>query len=146
MMHVRSLRACALAVALVASVPAAQAADKPSGTIRFHGGSVAFLAGVNWGGGTLYFRGKAYPLEISGLSVGAIGVKSYDLRGTVYNLHRVEDIEGTYAAGNASATVGGGAGLLSMKNGAGVAINTQSTSMGVHASLGPSGVHIRLKR
>jgi hypothetical protein len=38
----------------------------------------------------------------------------------VHNLHRVQDIEGTYAAGNASAAVGGGAGLLSMQNWAGV--------------------------
>jgi hypothetical protein len=55
----------------------------PSGTIRFHDGSGAFLAGVEWAG-ALYFRDRSYPLEVSGLSVGAIGVKSYDLRGTVY--------------------------------------------------------------
>jgi hypothetical protein len=146
MMRLPKLRACALAVVLAASVPAVtQAADRPSGTIRFRGGSVAFLAGVSWGGGDLYFRGRSYPLEVSGLSVGAIGAKSFDLRGSVYNLHRVRDIEGTYAAGNASATVGGGAGVLSMQNGAGVVINAQSTSLGAHASLGPAGVNIRLK-
>jgi hypothetical protein len=147
MMRVPSLRACALAAVLAASVPAiTQAADRPSGTIRFRGGSVAFLAGVNWGGGTLYFQGKQYPIQVSGLSVGAIGAKSFDLRGSVYHLHRVQDIEGTYAAANASATVGGGAGVLSMQNGAGVLIRAQSTSLGAHASLGPSGVSIRLRR
>jgi hypothetical protein len=141
-----SLCAFAVSAIVAGSVPTVGTAAQPSATIRFNGGSVAFIAGVNWGGGTLYYKGKTYPLKVGGLSVGSIGAKSYDLRGSVYNLHRLEDIEGTYAAVNASATVGGGAGVLEMQNGAGVTIKAQSTSMGAHASLGPSGVEIRLKR
>jgi hypothetical protein len=140
-----SLRVCVLAAAMAASVPTMALAAQPSATIRFHGGSVAFIAGVNWGGGTLYYKGKVYPLKVGGLSVGAIGANSYDLKGTVHNLHHLKDIEGTYSAVNASATVGGGAGVIDMQNGAGVEIRAQSTSLGVHASLGPSGVEIRLK-
>jgi hypothetical protein len=95
---------------MTVSLAAALAATPPSGTIRFHGGSAAFIAGVNWGGGTLHFKGKDYPLKVTGLSVRAIGAEKFDASGEVYNLPKVSDIEGTYAAGAAGATVGGGAG------------------------------------
>ncbi len=41
-------------VAAALACSAAQAQDKPSATIDFHGGNVAFIAGVNWGGGVLH--------------------------------------------------------------------------------------------
>lgn len=145
MTRIPNLRVFALAAVLASTTPMLAQSAAPSGTIRFHGGSVAFIAGVNWGGGTLHYKGKDVPLKVSGLQVGAIGAKSYDASGTVYNLHKLADIEGTYAAVNASATVGGGAGITSMKNGVGVEIKITSTSLGAHASLGPEGVQIKLK-
>jgi hypothetical protein len=139
------LAACALSAALLSSAPA-MAADTPSGTITFKGGSVAFIAGVSWGGGTLHYQGKDYPLQVSGLSLGEVGAKKFDASGEVYNMTKVSDIEGTYAAGSASATVGGGVGGLQMKNSAGVVIHTGSTSAGVNLKVGPSGLTIKLKK
>jgi hypothetical protein len=137
----------AAAVALVGALaaPAAFAQDEPSATIHFHGGSVAFIAGVNWGDGRLDYKGREIPLQVSGLSVGAIGVTSYDVVGDVYHLHHLRDIEGTFAAVNASATAGPGAGVIDMQNGAGVEIRAHSTSAGLALSLGPNGVQIRIK-
>ena len=133
-------------VALVATIAAGAAlAASTDGTIRFKGGAVGFIAGVNWGSGVLYYRGQQIPIKVGGLSVGEIGIKHFDARGTVYNLRQVKDIEGTYAAVAASATVGGGAGVLDMKNNAGVRIKAQSTSIGAHLKLGPSGMVIKLK-
>jgi len=106
---------------------------------------VAFIVGGRWGSGKLRYGGHEYSLQVGGLSVGAIGVSSYDASGDVYNLHRVEDIEGTYAALDASATVGVGAGVLDMKNGKGVEIRATSSSAGVKLSLAPSGLVIKLK-
>ncbi|HEX4182297.1 MAG TPA: hypothetical protein VHY34_03475 [Caulobacteraceae bacterium] len=146
MNRIPNLRICALSGVLALSASTLAQSASSTGTIRFHGGAVAFIAGVNWGGGALHYRGRDYPLQVTGLSVGAIGAKSFDARGTVSNLHKVSDIEGTYAAVHASATVGGGAGLLEMQNGAGVGIKVQSTSLGAHLSLGPSGVQIKLKQ
>ena len=97
----------------------AQAQDKPSGTIDFHGGNVAFIAGINWGGGVLHYKGKDIPLRVSGLSVGAVGINKFDSSGEVYNLKQVSDIVGTYAAGAASVTVGAGVGGVEMQNGEG---------------------------
>lgn len=137
------LRASALALLFAAGV--ASPAFAQSAHIRFHGGSVAFIAGVNWGGGTLYYHGKAVRLRVNGLSVGAIGANSFDAEGDVYHLHRLSDIQGTYAAIGAGATVGGGAGAIDMQNGAGVEIRAHSTSAGLKLEAGPSGVTIQIK-
>jgi hypothetical protein len=120
-------------------------AAPPDGTIKFKGGAVGFIAGINWGSGVLYYHGHEIPLKVGGLSVGEIGIKHFDAKGTVYNLRRVKDVEGTYAAVGAAATVGGGAGVLEMQNGSGVTIKAQSTSIGAHLKLGPSGMVIKLK-
>jgi hypothetical protein len=137
--------ACA-AVAVIVSSATAMAADTPDGTITFHGGGFALIAGVNWGSGTLHYRGHNYPLKVSGLSVGEVGGNSYHGSGQVYHLKQVSDIEGTYAAGQAAATVGGGAGALEMTNGAGVTIDAQTSSSGLDLKLGPSGLTIKLKK
>jgi hypothetical protein len=137
--------AAAIAAATVLAFAGAHAQDKPSGTINFKGGNVAFIAGVNWGGGTLHFNGKDIPIKVSGISVGAIGANKFDASGTVYNLKQVSDIEGTYAAGAGSVTVGGGVGGLEMKNSKGVVIKANSTSAGAALKLGPSGMTISLK-
>jgi len=139
------LAACTVFAASL-SAATAMAQNKPDATIRFSGGSVAFLAGVHWGGGTLTFKGHSYPLEVSGLSIGEVGLKKFDARGEVFNLTKVSDIEGTYAAGAGGITVGGGVGGIQMKNGAGVVIHASSTNLGANLKLGPSGVSIRLKK
>ncbi len=142
----RSSFICAAAAAIVlAGALAAPAVAAPSATISFHGGSAAFIVGGRWGSGTLRYRGHSYALQVSGLSVGAIGVSSYNLSGQVYNLHRVADIEGTYGALDASATAGSGAGVLDMKNGAGVEIRATSSTSGLKLSLAPGGLVIKLK-
>jgi hypothetical protein len=117
----------------------------PVTTIHFHGGSVGFIVGVGGASGYVKYRGVKYPIDVSGLKVGTIGITSYDVDGRVYNLRRVSDIEGTYASGEASATAGGGAGGIDMSNGNGVEIRATSTSQGLQLTLGPGGVTITLK-
>ena len=117
----------------------------PPTTIHFHGGSVGFVIGVGGASGYVNYRGVKYPIEVSGLKVGTIGVNSYDVDGKVLNLRRLSDIEGTYAAGEASATAVAGSGGLDMTNGAGVEIQATSTSAGLQLTLGAGGVTIKLK-
>ena len=139
------LAACVVFGAVLSSAPA-MAADKPDGTITFKGGGVALIAGVRWGGGTLRYKGKDYPVQVSGLSVGEVGANKYDARGEVYHLTKVSDIEGTYAAGAGGITVGAGVGGIQMQNGAGVVIHATATSAGLDLKLGPSGLTIKLKK
>jgi hypothetical protein len=135
-----------VAFAALLSTASAVARDAPSGTITFHGGAVAFIAGVHWGGGTLHYKGKNYPLAVNGLSVGEIGANNYNVSGEVYHLTKVSDIAGTYTAANAGATVVAGAGVLEMKNGAGVVIKAHEKSGGLDLKLGASGLKIKLKK
>jgi hypothetical protein len=142
----RFIRVSTCAVfAVIMSSAGAIAADAPDATITFSGGSAAFIAGVNWGGGTLRYKGKEYPLKVSGLSVGAIGAKKFHASGNVFHLRQVADIEGTYASIGAGVTVGGGAEGFQMKNGNGVLIKATGTSAGADLKAGPSGVTIKLK-
>jgi len=138
------LRGAAAAVALAGAL-AAPAFAAPDARIHFSGGSVGFIAGVNWGGGYVVYRGHRYPIQVSGLQVGAIGANSYNVDGEVHHLHRLSDIEGTYAAGEAAATAGVGGGGVAMTNGAGVEIVARSNSAGLKLSAGPAGVTIHLK-
>jgi hypothetical protein len=117
----------------------------PPTTIHLHGGAVGFIVGVGGASGYIRFHGEDYPIEVSGLKVGTIGVSSYDLDGQVYNLHRLSDIEGDYSAGEASATAGAGGGGIDMTNGNGVEIHATSTSAGLQLTLGGGGVTITLK-
>jgi outer membrane immunogenic protein len=117
----------------------------PITTIHFHGGSVGFIVGIGGASGFVRFHGVSYPIEVSGLKVGTIGVNSYDVDGRVFNLHRLGDIEGSYAAAEASATAGGGAGSIDMTNGNGVEIRAASASSGLQLTLGAGGATITLK-
>lgn len=140
-------RNAALAVVLAAGALAAPAAiaDTPSGSISFSGGSVAFIAGVNWGSGTLRYQGRSYPVKVSGIGIGSIGANKFQAVGSVYNLHKLSDINGTYTAIQASATFGGGVGTVSMQNAHGVVITAKSTSAGLNLTLAPSGMGVQLK-
>ena len=138
----RAAAAVVLAGALSSTVGAKPA---PVTTIHFHGGSVGFIVGVGGASGVVRYHGVNYPIEVSGLKVGTIGVTKYDVSGRVYNLHRLEDIEGTYGAAEASATAVAGAGGLDMTNGKGVEIRANSTSAGLQLTLAAGGATIRLK-
>jgi hypothetical protein len=117
----------------------------PPTFIHFHGGAVGFIVGVGGGSGYIEYHHVRYPIDVSGLKVGTIGVSSYEVDGRVFNLRHLEDIEGTYGAGEASATAGAGAGELDLSNDRGVEIRASSTSAGLQLTLGPGGVTISLK-
>jgi hypothetical protein len=142
MQRVRLLAAAAMAGGLFAATSAIAA---PDGTVEFHGGHIAFIAGVNWGSGTLHYRGHSVPLKVSGVGVGSIGANSYSIAGEVYNLHRAGDIVGVYTAISASATAGAGAGVLDMTNAKGVEIKARSTSAGLSLTLAPTGMNVQMK-
>jgi hypothetical protein len=136
--------AASLAVVGVLAAPVAMAQDAPDAHIKFHGGSVAFIGGVHWGSGDLYYHGKRIPLRVGGLSAGSIGVSSFEAEGEVFHLHHLKDIEGTYGAAQASATAGAGGGGIDMTNGNGVEIQAHTSSAGLQLTLGASGVDIRI--
>ena len=65
---------------------AAKHQSGPDATLRLSTGGFALGIVVNWGSGTLTYRGKNYPVKVSGLSVGRVGVTSTSAIGDVFNL------------------------------------------------------------
>ena len=127
-----------------AQKPAAHAAPTTA-TIEFKGGAVAVGVGFSWGGGTVTFDGKQYPISVNGLSALDVGASKYSASGTVRNLHNIKDIEGTYVAGELGATVAGGGSVSSMKNDRGVVIEFNTTRAGLQFTIAPKGATIKLK-
>jgi hypothetical protein len=128
-------------------VGAGQEDPNLSGTVTMTATSAAAGVGWTWGRGTLtLLNGKEYRFKISGLDVVAVGYKQASAIGKVYNLKRVSDFAGTYAAGTAGATLGGGAGASSMRNENGVVINLTSVSEGADLRLAVSGMKITMAK
>ena len=81
---------------------------------------------------------------MSGLDVAAVGFKQATGVGKVYNLKNAKDIEGTYVAAKAAATVGGGVGAATMRNDQGVVIELTGVGEGIDFRLAVSGMTVAL--
>jgi hypothetical protein len=133
------------AAALIPSLASAQPDGPSDARLHLSGGSVAFLAGVSWGHGSLDFRGHSYRVKVRGLKVGSIGAASFNASGDVFHLRSLRDIDGTYGAADASATAGAGGGAITLHNDKGVVINMTSTNAGLQLTLAPAGVDLELE-
>jgi hypothetical protein len=145
-MKMRTMNAWIAVTVLGFVVSVVSAADKPDATLRLSGGSVAAGIGYSWGGGTLTFKGKTYDVEVSGLSVGDVGVSKIEASGDVFNLKRLEDFDGNFTAAAAGATIAGGATAVAMRNQNGVTVNMISTTKGLKWSLAAAGVSMKIKK
>jgi len=121
---------------------AADAKKKADATLKLSEGSVAVGIGWSWGKGTLTYKGKNYPVKVDGLTVGEVGVKRANAVGNVYDLKSLADFDGTYVAGGAGATIGGGAGITAMKNQNGVTVELKSTTQGASLKLAAEGIKL----
>ena len=119
---------------------------EPVATIEIKQWKVGFIAGGGWGGGELKYKGKAYPLKIKGLRVGAVaGVAKTDLIGDVYHLTKPEDIEGTYTAGEAAIAIAGGGKVWALKNSKGVVLKLSGKQLGIEVALDVAGMSVELE-
>lgn len=129
---------------LCAHARAADALGDHTGTITFAISAADVGAGVSWGKGVLTFEGHDYPFRIRGGSGAAIGFSRTKAVGTVYNLYRVQDIEGTYWSVQGEATVGAGKGGAVMENNNGIYIKFTSTSSGARLAFSVERLTVRL--
>ncbi|MDB5480935.1 MAG: hypothetical protein JWO83_1988 [Caulobacteraceae bacterium] len=146
------LSAAFAAVALLAaaaSLPQAAraqtgAAATPDGHLRLTGGAVAGI-GYIWGSGRLDFGGAVHPVKISELSIVDVGAAKFDAHGSVYNLKKLSDFNGTYTTFAAGATIAGGGGVAYLRNQNGVVIRLDSATEGLRFNLSASGVTLKVK-
>jgi hypothetical protein len=105
----------------------------------------AVILGVGQGTGTLAFKGRSYPLEISGISFGAtIGASKTILTGHAFNMRVPSDIEGTYGAIGGGGALIAGAGGVGLKNERGVELLLTGVKLGAEITVAVSGVTIKI--
>lgn len=134
----------AVPVYLAQASPPVEATSAPSAKINFSGGEIAAGIGYTWGNGTIAFEGMQRSFHISGLSIVNVGVTTVTATGEVFNLKRIEDFAGNYAAVSAGASLGGGGSYTYLRNQNGVVIKVTSTTAGVAFKLSTNGVNISL--
>lgn len=136
----------ALGCAGMVSLVSAADAPVPSGTVQISSSVVAVGIGVTWGDGNLSFQGQKYAFSVNGLSVADLGISTVTAAGEVFNLSKVEDFSGNYAAGEAGIAIAGGPSDVIMKNEHGVVLRLHGTQQGVRLTLAAQGVSLKLKR
>src|SRR6186713_853040 len=133
--NVKKIAVLVLAIAAMTGfTQAAKHHSSPDATLRLSTGGFALGIGVNWGSGTLTYKGKNYPVKVKGLSVGRVGATSSSTYGEVFNLKNLQDFNGHYdvgGAGTRGVTLGAGKSGTLMSNQAGVIVRVSSTQQGV---------------
>jgi hypothetical protein len=153
MMHIRSeywsikVAALLLLCAICATPASSQnaAPSRPSGSVTISQTQVAFIGSGAIGGGTLSYRGRAYPFKLGGLGIGGIGISRLEASGSVYNMRTLQDINGVYAEVRSGWAVGEqGRGKMWLQNANGVYLKLQARRQGLALSLGADGMVIKL--
>ena len=133
---------------LIATGGAAAETDSghtPVGRIELHTVQAAWLGSGTSGEGTLYFRGKKYPLRIGGLGIGGFGVSKIEATGNVYDLTRVEDFPGAFGQARTGWAVGqAGSGRMWLQNDRGVVLQLKAKRKGLMLSLGADALVIQM--
>jgi hypothetical protein len=146
----RAFSALALAAGLATAVPALAAQDPGapgpvSGRVTIRASSADVGVGYTWGDGSLRFAGHSYPFTVKGVNVAAVGFSRVIGHGRVYNLHRLQDFSGTYAAATGEATLGNGLGGQILKNGNGVELRIDNVTRGARLSGSADGIQLTLR-
>ena len=90
------------AFALMAVAGSVTASNADSGNISLTIYKAGFVIGGSGGNGTLYFKGREYPISTGGVDYGLVfGGSKTVLRGRVSKISRPSDVAGVYAAAGA---------------------------------------------
>jgi len=149
MINVHKIAILLIALGVTTSLFAAEKAateEKPDATLDLSGGSVAAGIGFSWGGGTLHYKGKDYPIKVSGMSLGKVGLSKATARGNVYNLKHLRDFDGNYTSTGVGMTLAGGRAATAMKNQHSVKVAVYSTTKGLDVTVGGAGVEMSIKK
>jgi hypothetical protein len=143
------LMAVALSLLCAIVAPPVSAQDsppsRPSASVTIHQVQVAFIGSGAAGGGTLNYRGRAYPFKLGGLGIGGFGVSRLDASGTVYNMRSLQDLNGVYGQVRHGWALGDqGHGQMWLENANGVYLKLQARRRGLALSLGADGMVIQL--
>ncbi len=144
-MRISSVLRAAL-IALVAIFGVSRAAHAEGGSVSLTIYKAGWIIGGSGGGGSLYFRGRHYPLSVGGIDYGLVfGGSKTVLRGRVSNIRRPSDVAGVYGAAGAGLAVGRGARAIILTNQKGAVLELSGRQVGLMANADLSGLAISLK-
>jgi hypothetical protein len=139
-----AMRSALIALVALAGLSSAGLAD--TGTVRLTIYKAGWIIGGSGGSGTLYFRGRTYPLSTGGLDYGLVfGGSKAVLHGTVRNIVRPSDVAGVYGAAGAGLAVGRGARAIVLTNQKGAVLELSGRQVGLLANVDLSGLAITLR-
>ena len=144
-----ALATCAMLVAMPALAQAQRrdpgVSGPVSGTIALSAKGAAVGIGYTWGDGSLRYGGRTYRFTVNGVSVADVGFSTVRGSGRVYNLHRLQDFSGTYAAATGEATVVSGLSGQVLRNGNGVEIRVDNVTRGARLQGSADGIKLTLR-
>jgi hypothetical protein len=133
-------------LALAAWTATVNPSQADTGTVRVVFGAAGVVAGVGNGEGTLTFRGKTYPFEVSGVSFGAtLALTVSEYEGRALNLRSPGDLAGNYIALAAGGAIAGGMGIARLRNTKGVILVVRGPKLGAGLSVALARVTITMR-
>jgi len=117
-----------------------------SGTLDGSRDSIGWIAGVDWGTGTLTLNdGTQHKFHYRGVKGLETGLAHASFEGEVYNLQNIEDFIGAYYGAGQNFDLGVGKGQYVLNNSKCVVIKVEAKTEGVQLSApGPGGIHVQL--
>ncbi|MDL2171621.1 MULTISPECIES: hypothetical protein [Asaia] len=127
------------------ALPQEKTADAatPDSTISFSLKEVGGGLGYEWGKGSLHHNGRDYAFEIGGGGIASLGYITVKGTGTVKDLARLDQFDGTYWTVKADAAIGSGVGAAVLENQYGVKLNLTMSIKGAH--VGASVMRLRFR-
>ena len=146
----RAFGGVALLAGLAAAFPAAAQHDPAApgavdARVTITARSAALGVGYTWGDGTLTYQRHKYHFSVKGITVADVGFSRVVGHGRVYNLHRLEDFSGTYAASTGAVTLGKGIGGQFLVNTQGVQLRIDDVTRGAELSGSADGIQLELR-
>lgn len=118
--------------------------QKPVGRVTLN---ETFLSGTGVGGGTLYFKGRAYPFTLAGQLIGIGAIAHLDASGEVFGLKDISQFPGAYVQGTGPLAVStASAGEIWLANNNGVVMRLAGYQTGLTVSTGRYQLFIELAR
>ena len=129
----------AIAMLLVSS----RLAEAATGTVDIRLAKVGAFVGFGRATGTLHFQGHKYPLDISGITIGTIGLGVTHLRGHAYHLRYAADIGGNYTVASVSVAVVAGIKVARLQNSHSIVyLQLEGPQAGFELSVAAGGISI----
>jgi len=140
------IRAALVGLTALAGAALSPVASAEEGTVSLVIYKAGWIIGGSGGGGTLYFRGRAYPLSTGGIDYGFVfGGSRTVLQGRVHNIWRPSDVAGVYGAAGAGLAIGGGARAIVLTNQKGAVLELSGYQVGLMANADLSGLAITMR-